>query len=460
MILTMGQKTFNAGQGWDRSEKTTPWWLVRAGRGKNKRMTDVPSAKSTGPTCCAACLRAFGCLLFAVALASCGKREEETLPGLAEESAVSQAKERARADAASDRLERIPQQRSLRIQAKRAELKKIVPDEEDASLHSETAGAGDSGPEEKLEPAEFLSRLRSAVAGNMDPVDVRSILERVFPDASLVRELQAILHDAGAGLDLQGYAAEALMRAGTPESVKSVLDDLLAAVRSGDSDRADYLMAAMVAPTTTDGMHTLFDLLLGRGAYAQLPEGLPPEVLAAARKALLMAPDREAVGNWAAQLYLDPEVMANPEAMWELFDGVSHPAMLAQLAARAYAENLPDNASPFLARLGESGGQGVVSAVIQMASVPAVPLDDAAAVLYDWSLGHPEDALPGLFIDYVSDSGLPPEQRSVAAFGLAGTADPEVAKQALEKALECETDPVVRTDLQTAISLLETDRGN
>ena len=60
----------------------------------------------------------------------------------------------------------------------------------------------------------------------------------------------------------------------------------------------------------------------------------------------------------------------------------------------------------------------------------------------------------------MSDSGLPPEQRSVAAFGLAGTADPEVAKQALEKALECETDPVVRTDLQTAISLLETDRGN
>ena len=403
---------------------------------------------------------ACSCLALVVALASCGKREEESLPGLTEESVVSQAKEQVWADVAPDRLERIPDQRTLRIQAKRAELKKIVPDEEDASPSPETAGAGDPGPEEKLDTTEFLAQLRSAVAGNMDPVEVRAILERVSQDPSLVRELQAILNDAGAGLALQGYAAEALMRAGTPESVKVVLDELLAAARSDDSDRMDYLMAAMVAPTTEAGMHLLFDLLLGRGEYAQSPEGLPPEVLAAARKALLMASDREAVGLWAAQLYLDPEVMANPEAMWELFDGVSHPAMLAQLAARAYAENLPDNASPFLARLGESGGQGVVSAVIQMSSAPAVPLDDAAAVLYDWSLTHPEDALPGLFIDFMSDSGLPPEQRSVAAFGLAGTADPESAKQALEKALDSETDPVVRTDLQTAISLLETDRGN
>ena len=404
-------------------------------------------------------LRACGCWVLVMAMASCGKREETGSPGLPAEPDVSKAQERTRPAAVPDRRDLAPEQRTRRIQAKRAELEQQNPDEGNVIQPSEAARDKIAGPEEKLDPAEFLAQLRSAVAGNMDPVDVRAILERVSPDASLVRELQAILRDAGAGLDLQGYAAEALMRAGTPESVKSVLDDLLAAARAGDSDRMDYLMAAMVAPTTEAGMHLLFDLLLGRGAYAQSPEGMPPEVLAAARKALLMASDREAVGLWAAQLYLDPEVMANPEAMWELFDGVSHPAMLAQLAARAYAENLPDHASPFLARLGESGGQGVVSAVIQMAAAPAVPLDDAAAVLYDWSLGHPEDALPGLFIDFMSDSGLPPEQRSVAAFGLAGTADPEVAKQALEKALDAETDPVVRTDLQTAISLLETDRG-
>lgn len=381
------------------------------------------------------------------------------MPELPKKPDASQAQERTRLNAAPDRRDLAPEQRTRRIQARRAELERQNPDEATAVQFPETANHVVPDPEVKLDPSEFLAQLRSAVAENMDPAEVRSILERVPQDPGLVRELQALLNDAGAGKALQGYAAEALMRAGTAESVQSVLDGLLAAVRADDSDRIDWLMSAMVAPTTTDGIHVLFDLLLGRGAYAQSAELLPPEVLAAARKALLMAPDREAVGNWAAQLYLDPEVMANTEAMWELFDGVSHPVMLAQLAARAYEENLPENASQFLARLGESGGQGVVPALVQMASGAAVPLDDAAAVLYDWSLGHPEDALPGLFIDYMSDSGRPPEQRSVAAFGLAGTADREFAKQALEKALDSETDPVVRTDLRTALSLLEMDRG-
>lgn len=381
------------------------------------------------------------------------------MPELPKKPDASQAQERTRLNAAPDRRDLAPEQRTRRIQARRAELERQNPDEATAVQFPETANHVVPDPEVKLDPSEFLAQLRSAVAENMDPAEVRSILERVPQDPGLVRELQALLNDAGAGKALQGYAAEALMRAGTAESVQSVLDGLLAAVRADDSDRIDWLMSAMVAPTTTDGIHVLFDLLLGRGAYAQSAELLPPEVLAGARKALLMAPDREAVGNWAAQLYLDPEVMANTEAMWELFDGVSHPVMLAQLAARAYEENLPENASQFLARLGESGGQGVVPALVQMASGAAVPLDDAAAVLYDWSLGHPEDALPGLFIDYMSDSGRPPEQRSVAAFGLAGTADREFAKQALEKALDSETDPVVRTDLRTALSLLEMDRG-
>ena len=401
---------------------------------------------------------AFCCFVLVLLVTSCGKRVEEALPELPGEPKASQAQERSRLDAAPDRRDLAPEQRIRRIQARRAELEQQYPDEESAIPAPETANDVDPGPEEKLDPSEFLAQLRSAVTENMDPAEVRSILERVPQDPGLVRELQALLNDAGAGKALQGYAAEALMRAGTAESVQAVLDGLLAAVRADDSDRIDWLMSAMVAPTTTEGIHVLFDLLLGRGAYAQSPEALPPEVLAAARKALLMAPDREAVGHWAAQLYLDPEVMADAEAMWELFDGVSHPVMLAQLAARAYEENLPDNASQFLARLGESGGQGVVPAIVQMASGPAVPLDDAAAVLYDWSLGHPEDALPGLFIDYMSDSGLPPEQRSVAAFGLAGTADPEFARQALEKALDSETDPVVRADLQTALSLLEQDQ--
>ncbi len=312
-------------------------------------------------------------------------------------------------------------------------------------------------PEPSLAPAEFLRVLREAIAANRDPVDVQQLLERVPADPALLAELKALMDDPATEPALRGYAAEALVRAGTANAMEHVLDDLLAASRAGDEERINLDLTALEAPTTLEGIEVLFDLLLGQGAYAGNAGELSPEVVGALRKALLACPDREAVGDLAAQLYFDPDVLADKQAMWELFDGVSHPAMLAQLAARAYEENLSENAAQFMERLGESDEQAVVQAVVQLSSNPAVPVDDVAGALYQWSLRHPEDALPGLFIEYVTDSSRPPSERSVAAFGLAGTADPEFARQALDKALAHETDPAVKMDLERALALIAPD---
>ncbi len=326
----------------------------------------------------------------------------------------------------------------------------------------EAGGAADDepgpvlGPESPLAPADFLPAVRQAMAVNADPVEIRLILERVPADPALLEELAALMNDPSAARALQGYAAEALVRAGTPDSIQHVLDELLAAGLAGDADRTMLGMAALEAPTTTDGLRALFDLVLGRGGYAGLQGELPPEVLIAARKALLSHPDREMVGNMAVELYLDRNAMADETAMWELFDGVSHPVMLSKLAARAYAADLPDNAAQFMARLDESDEPGVVEAVVRMTASPSVPVVEAAETLYEWSRQHPDDAQPGLFMEYLSDSTLPPDQRSVAAFGLAGTMDPEHAREMLQKALENEADPTVRSDLQTALDLLAT----
>ena len=302
---------------------------------------------------------------------------------------------------------------------------------------------------------DFLAALRAAVAANLDSAGIQELLERVLPEPEWVAALTALADDPAAGRVLRGYAAEALVRTGTPAAMHYVLDELIEASRAHDAHRSDQLVAALEAPTKAGGLRLLFDLLLKQGAYADFEGDLPADVLAAARKALLAAPDREAVGILAAELYLDPRVMANRAAMWELFDGVSHPLMLSRLVARAYAENLPDNAAQIMARLGQSDEQGVVQAFAQLALSPSVPVDALAEALYQWSQAHPADALPGLFLEYLTDSTLAPDQRTVAAYGLAGTADPEFARTALEKALANEMDPAVRMDLQTALALLE-----
>ena len=60
-------------------------------------------------------------------------------------------------------------------------------------------------------------------------------------------------------------------------------------------------------------------------------------------------------------------------------------------------------------------------------------------------------------IEYGTDSSRPSSERSIAAFGLAGTADPEFARQALDKALANETDPDVKLDLERALALIGSD---
>jgi len=323
---------------------------------------------------------------------------------------------------------------------------------EASTLDTRRAG----GQEQKLSSTEFLTALRAAV-GKADPNEIRALLEKVPQDAALVDALKATVRDAGAGLAIQRYAAEALVRIGTAESVSFVLDQLLTAHNAGDTDRANLLLAALEAPTTTAGMRALFDVLLGHGSYAQTRGTLPTEVASAIRKALRAAPDRETVGQIAAELYLDPQVATNSRAMWEL-DEVSHPVMLAQLAGRAYQENLPENAAEFLDRLGQSGDQGAVQAMVQMVPNQSVPLDDVGMALYNWSLRHPQEALPGLFLEYLTDSARPAEQRSVAALGLAGTTNRGDARVALEKALQSERDPIVRTNLQRSLTILDQEQ--
>jgi len=322
------------------------------------------------------------------------------------------------------------------------------------SRRGDSATSPDTELQPKLSPDEFIKALRAAV-GKSDLSEIRSVLEKVPKDLASAASLRAILNSPGSGESMRRYAAEALVRIGTGESIKSVFDQILTSHRNGDTDGARALLPSFEAPTTKAGYQTMFDFLLGRGAYAQSQEYRPEELVAATRKALRTAPDSETVGSLATQIYLDPEIAANDAALWDLLEGVSHPVMLAQLATRAYQENLPQNATQFLDRLQQHDDQGVVQALVQMASNEAVPLDTTSNVLYNWSLQHPHQAMPGLFMEYITDASQPPRQRSVAAFGLAGSANREDARRLLEKALTAETDSVFRTNLQAALATLD-----
>lgn len=293
---------------------------------------------------------------------------------------------------------------------------------------------------------EFIVSFGEAIVKG-DSAAISTLLQKAPRSTEAVNALKGFITAEGASKDMRRYAAEALVCIGTQESVGFVLDQVLAAQRAGDSSAASTLLYSLDSPTTTEGAQVLFDLLLGTGRYAENQAALPGEFRDAARKALRNAPDREGIGNLAAQLYLDPEISGRNEAVSELLDGVALPSMLSSLAIRSYQEGAPENAVQFLDRITRVDDQGAVQALVQAGSTESRLFNAAAERLYAWSLQHPQQAQPGLFLEYITDSNRTPSERILAAYGLAGVANKEEALRTYSKVLAQETNPEVRAGL-------------
>jgi hypothetical protein len=300
--------------------------------------------------------------------------------------------------------------------------------------------------QQKMPSAEFLPALTSAVA-TADRAAIKAVLEKVPDSPECAASLKSLVTAPNSSGDLRRYAAEALFRSGSKESVEFVLDRVLAAQQAGDPVLTQELQYSLAAPTSVEGAKVLFEFLLGTGHYAGRTEPLPEGVRSAARKAIWLAPDQEGIGNLAADFYLDPQQSGRTDNLGELFNGVSHPSMLSALAVRAYQGGSPEEATRFLERLAQVDSQGAVSAFVRAAKQEGQLLNQAAAQVYTWSLQHPQQSSEGLFMESLTDSTRSPTERIVAAFGLAGIQDTELAKRCLDKALSREGDPAVMASL-------------
>lgn len=299
----------------------------------------------------------------------------------------------------------------------------------------------------------FVAEFESAVARE-DIAAIQSLMRKIPNNPAYAESIMDIVK-AGSSEPLRLYAAEALVRIGTPESVSSVLDQGLAALREGDSDLARELSYSLESLSTVEGTRPLLDLLSGTGRYAGLNDTLPDELRAAARKAVRNVTDRKAVGEVAAELYLDLAIAGNDGALLELFEGVAHPNMLAVLAVQSFRSGESENATGFLDRLVRIDDESAVQAIIEAGSAEVGLFDDVAERLYSWSLDHPIQAQPGLYLEYVSNSTRSPNERILGAYGLAGVANRDETVGILAKVLAQEDDPGVRANVASLLDHLK-----
>lgn len=305
-----------------------------------------------------------------------------------------------------------------------------------------------------LTPLEFIEALLNATASS-DLSAIYNLLEQIEGHVEYVAPLQELMGDANVDDQLRRHIAEALIKIGTQASVNYVLTQLLTVQREGDSDQAGILLSALETPTTIEGARVMLNLLLGRESFVEYRDDVPEGIRDAVQKALRIASDQEAVGLMAANIYMEARLDEDVSAQREILEGVSHPAMYAELAVLSNRADLQEEARQFLSYLSESDNQQTIRAVVEIAAQEESLLPELAPLLYDWSLDNPNVANEGLFLEYIADVNRSPAQRIIAACGLAGVANRDAAQEILAKAISEENDVYIRDGLQMALDIVE-----
>lgn len=292
-----------------------------------------------------------------------------------------------------------------------------------------------------------------AETGNLESTS--AMISEAIRTAAGVDSVKHFLGGEEFPLEARKQVSEALMRIGSQDSVQLVLAAAIKELKLGNTEDGGSILSSLQIPVGLEGARGLLNVLLGQDGTEDISYPLPIEVRSAVQKSLRGASDSEEIGKRMAEIYsnfLDngKEVYANV-----LLEEVAHPAMLGELLAKAHLQGKSDEESGLFDRLVAADDPGVVGAVARLASKEPSLLGNAAEALFDWSFNHSQYAQPGWFAEYVNNKALPPEQRVVAAYGLAGLIGKADAGRALEKAISLETEAHTQQCFQTALASLK-----
>jgi hypothetical protein len=304
----------------------------------------------------------------------------------------------------------------------------------------------------------FLENLSSAVV-NHDGAAIEGLWQTLPHCVDCIKSLQGLIEASDTDQDLLRYAAEALIRIGTQESVDIVLDQALQAQDLGNHSRVNTLLNSLDSPPTLEAARSMLELLSSTGLYSRYSSNLPDSFAAILRKTLRKASDRERVGELAAELYLDMQRAGRKDVLLELLNGVAHPNMFSALAIHYSRAGSQAEALQFLTQISLVDDPGAVQALIQAGSTESELFRPAAQELYQWSRKHPESARAGMFLEYLNDSERTSNERILGAYGLAGLANIDEALQAYAKTQNEEANPRVRNSLDSLKTYLSSIRN-
>ena len=292
-----------------------------------------------------------------------------------------------------------------------------------------------------------ITQLEEALQSRDEPA-ITAALSRMDGCSHCQERLAALLDDPSLEIADKLSLGRALIQAGTQAGTLLVVNAILHASQKEESDLKDGLLQALADAQTPESTAALVGVITGEVADLNFQE-LPADLQYAIQKAIKLNPDGERTGQLLADSYrrVSPEIARNLE-------NVQHPTMAALLATEAYASKDMARTEQLIDLLSGMHDPRALESMMSLGKENIFPLEEANRRTYTWATEHGEQADQSRYAAYLSDFDANAAQRSMAAFALAAFPDTEEALSALEKAYDHESDPLVRSNLESAMNLI------
>lgn len=282
-----------------------------------------------------------------------------------------------------------------------------------------------------------------------DETALDAVSAQIDGNSFWLERVAAFLEDPGQSTEERVTLGKELMKSGTQAETLLLINAILHAFITGDSDVADGLIQALADAQTPESAVALTRVITEGSTdlpFQQMPEGLKYAI----QKAIRLNPDAEATALALATTY---NSQVSSEVVGDLED-VRHPLMLSILAEEAYQSGDSARAGDFVRKLTTIDDPRTLDCLMKLGESSLLPQDEANGKAYAWVSEHSDIFDQDRYAAYLSDFNANVAQRAVASFALAAAPDADSALAALGKAIFHESDPLVLSYLESAKAML------
>lgn len=302
----------------------------------------------------------------------------------------------------------------------------------------------------KFNESDYIANLAYAINFG-DELAIQTVIEAIAGCPSCLERMIEVLNDSSCDDRFRKYAAEALIKSGIREGVLAVLKAIVDAYFQGQHDFKEGLMQVLADVDSMEAANALVGVLLGEDpSYYKLVE-MPEDVRHAIAKAIKNISESEAVGELLTHRYKSATTTGDRNEILH----INHPVMNALLAADAYQEGDIDKTNKFVSRIFEIENSTALEGMMHLARESSMPLEDVASLAYQWAKENPNTQNHDILVEYISNFNSTPAERAVAASALAAAKDSDVATYALQKSYSYEDDPLVRSYIEAALTVIK-----